>query len=160
MRGFWWTSIVTIALPLHAAELTSSATINAQVDSYCEISTQPLVFSAYDPVVTHYTTPYDAEGYILVACIKGTIPTIELDLGNHSTGTQRRMRDSTTHYLNYELYQNSERVLIWGTGSSRYVAGVTPSKEPRIFSVYGRIFPGQNVSAGHYTDFLRATVYF
>ncbi len=71
------------------------------------------------------------------------------------------MKDATTDYLSYELYQDTGRTTVWGnSGTALFSAGSAPSKAPRTFTVYGRIPAAQDVPAGAYADTVIATVNF
>ena len=74
-----------------------------------------------------------------------------------------RQMGMSTHRLNYNLYADLTRLLVWGDGSAGTVKvsntylitllGVTANH-----SVYGRIASRQNVAVGAYTDTITATV--
>ena len=96
-----------------------------------------------------------------ITCTKGTAATIGLGLGSNALVNQRRMKDATTDYLNYALYLDAGRTTIWGTASPNLLTPVAaPDKNPRAFTVYGRIPSAQDVPAGSYTDTVVATVNF
>jgi spore coat protein U-like protein len=146
---------------LSAGSATANLTVTATVGPNCTITTTPVAFGAYDPVVANAVTNDDDVGTISIACTKGTAATIGLGLGANVTGTTRRMKDATTDYLNYELYLDSTRATVWGTaGVNLFSAGAAPSKVARPFTVYGRIPSGQDVPSGSYTDTVVATVNF
>jgi spore coat protein U-like protein len=149
------------ARTLSAGSNTANLNVSASVVANCTISTLPIAFGAYDPVVTNATTNDDAAGSVIVACTKGTAATIGLGLGSNASGTTRRMKDATTDYLSYELYQETGRITVWGTtGTALLSIGAAPSKAARTFTVYGRIPSAQDVPAGSYSDTVQATVNF
>jgi spore coat protein U-like protein len=153
--------VIGSARSLSAGSATANLTVTATVGPNCTITTAPVAFGAYDPVVVNATTSDDDVGTISIACTKGTVATIGLGLGANVSGTTRRMKDATTDYLTYELYLDSTRATVWGTtGVNLFSAGAAPSKVARPFSVYGRIPSGQDVPAGSYTDTVVATVNF
>ena len=77
-----------------------------------------------------------------------------------SSGTTRRMAGGTD-FLSYELYQDSSRSTVWGSGVAAGETIVTaPSKAARTFTVYGRVPAGQDVAAGSYNDTVVATINF
>ena len=150
-----------LARTLSAGSNTANLSVSSSVIANCTISTLPIAFGAYDPVVANATTNDDDAGSVIVACTKGTAATIGLGLGANASGTIRRMKDATTDYLTYELYQETGRTTVWGTtGTALLSIGAAPSKAPRTFAVYGRIPSGQDVPAGSYTDTVVATVNF
>jgi spore coat protein U-like protein len=146
---------------LSAGSNTANLNVSSSVIANCTISTAPIAFGAYDPVGVNAATNDDDVGSVIVACTKGTAATIGLGLGANASGTIRRMKDATTDYLTYELYQDTGRATVWGTtGVALLSIGAAPSKAPRTFTVYGRVPSGQDLPAGSYTDTVVATVTF
>ena len=153
--------LVSGAQPAGAATASANLTITATVTNNCTITTAPVAFGAYDPVVTNASTALDSTGTVTVACTKGAAATVGLDLGTNASGAVRRLKDSGTNYLTYELYKESTRTTVWGNaGGALYSAGAAPSKAPRSVTVYGRIPSGQDIPAGAYGDTVVATVNF
>jgi spore coat protein U-like protein len=57
--------------------------------------------------------------------------------------------------LAYNLYRDAARTTVWGdfTGGTSAPTDVSPPKKEDVsITVYGRIPPGQDISAGSYTD--------
>jgi spore coat protein U-like protein len=147
--------------PLRAATGTTNLSVSATVTRNCTITTTPVVFGAYDPVVANATTGLDGTGALVVACTKGTTATIGLGLGGNVLGAVRRMADGATNFLSYDFFKETTRTTTWGTSGAEVVdTGVAPSKVARTFSVYGRVAPNQDVPAGTFTDIVVATVNF
>ena len=147
--------------PVAAGSATANLNVSATVSANCTISTAPVAFPAYDPIATHASANDDGTGTVTITCTKGTAATIGLGLGANASGSQRRMKDATTDYLNYALYLDGGRTTIWGTASPNLLAPVAaPDKSPRPFTVYGRIPFAQDVPAGAYTDTVVAAVNF
>jgi spore coat protein U-like protein len=143
-----------------AGSATTSLSVNATVTNNCTISSSPLAFGAYDPVVAQASTALDGTGGVTITCTKGAAATIGLDLGSNASGSARRMA-SGSERLAYELYQESGRSTVWGnSGAALFTPPAAPSKAPRTFTVYGRIAAGQDVAAGNYSDTVVATVNF
>jgi spore coat protein U-like protein len=173
MYRFMRKSVLVSAVSLAAASTafagtaTSNLAISANVNANCTISTAPVAFGAYDPVVANATTPRDSNGSVTITCTKGATTTIGLDAGGNSThasGTTRAMTDgaSTPSYLSYEIYQDSPGGTVWSnSGAGLYTPASAPSKAPRSYTVYGRIPAGQDVPvAASYSDTVTATVNF
>ena len=166
-RGFL---ILPVSLALAAPALAGSATANlsvgASVASNCIITTTAAAFAAYDPIVSNQTTALDSSnGKVTIACAKGIMATIGLGAGLNAasaTGTSRALIDGTgTHFLNYELYNESSHTTVWTDTSGGFLApAAAPSRAPRDVTVYGRVPAGQNVPAGAYTDTILVTVNF
>ncbi len=142
-----------------AGSRSTSLPVSISVVANCTISTSPLVFGSFDPVVAHATAPLDANGAVIVTCTKGAATTVALNLGQYAAAAVRRMSGGTD-YLQYELYQNTGRTQAWGTGAQAMTPPVAPGKAPRSFTVYGRVPGGQDVLAGSYADTVTATVNF
>ena len=128
----------------------------------CRISTTPVNFGTYD-VFSGYVL--DSTGTITVSCSnpeKKPMPiTISLSTGSSGTFTPRQMKSTnSTDRLNYYLFSDPARNLIWGdgTGGSSRVSMVVTRDSTVNALIYGRILPGQNVSVGNYSDVLTATV--
>jgi spore coat protein U-like protein len=67
--------------------------------------------------------------------------------------------------LNYNLYVDPARTLVWGdgTGATATVSGVREVKGRPVFfdyAVYGRVFADQAPPPGSYTDTILVTVLF
>ncbi len=152
--------LVSGVQPAGAATASANLTITATVTNNCTITTAPVAFGAYDPVVANASTALDSTGTVTVACTKGAAATVGLDLGTNASAAVRRLSDGT-NFLTYELYKESARTTVWGNaGAALYSAGAAPSKAPRSVTVYGRIPAGQDIPAGAYGDTVVATVNF
>lgn len=152
---------------------TGTLTASVLVDTDCTISTAPVTFGAYDPILGNTTAPLNATGSITITCVKGSAPSVALDFGLYQNPSgKRRMRHATvtTTFLRYELYQPPDTApgtpcsfpasTVWGTGTSAFAPGAAPNKNSRAFNVCGTVFAGQNVEVGAYSDTVTATVTF
>jgi spore coat protein U-like protein len=144
-----------------AATATANLGVSATVTNNCTISTAAVAFGSYDPVVAHASTNLDGTGTVTVACTKGATATIGLGLGSNPLASVRRMKDATTNFLTFELYQDAGRTTVWGNaGAGLLSTGAAPSKTARNFTVYGRVASNQDIPAGSYNDTVVATVNF
>ena len=122
--------------------------VGATVLRRCDIRTTSLAFGPYDPLVQHAVQPLDRDASITITCTKGTAATIGLD-----GGLRNRNLSSGGAMLAYDLFQDAGRTQPWGNGEADALdAGDAPSDAPRTFVVFGRIFAGQDVPVGTYTD--------
>jgi len=157
-------TVISADSPVVAATATANLQVTVNVNNNCTISSTAVTFPNYDPIITDTTDPDDSNGgAVTVTCTKGTVAHIGLGLGASPSGTQRRMKNSGTDYINYQLYQNSGRTTVWGNDSNTWFTpnpAAAPDKNPRTFTVYGRIPSGQDVPAGNYSDTVVATVNF
>ncbi|MBU0668989.1 MAG: spore coat U domain-containing protein [Alphaproteobacteria bacterium] len=118
----------------------------------CDISTQSVNFGSYD---TLDPQPLDGVGSIAVVCDAEAQFTISLSSGS-GTYPARRLTSGADE-LEYNLFTDASRILIWGDGSAGSVTH-TASASTEIETIYGRIFPRQNVSAGSYADTIIVTI--
>ncbi len=160
-------TIVTTENPAIAATATGNLTVNANVVANCQVTNLTINLGNYDPLVSNALTPLDQQGALSIKCTKGVQATsIDLNAGSNSSGTTRRMKiTSGTDLLQYELYKNSGRSSIWGSGS---VSGVVPDVSTSYttdlkagsqpINIYGRVPAGQDISIGSYTDTVTITI--
>lgn len=148
----------------NAATQTANLDVSATVSASCTISTAAVAFGTYDPVVTNATSALDATGTVTTTCTNGSSVTILLgqganaDSGSTDAAPARRMI-SGTDYLNYQLYSDTARTVVWGNDATTDVAE-TGTGTAVSTTVYGSVPAGQNVPAGSYTDTVVATVSF
>ena len=154
--------LATAALVLSAApmfaQVSANLAVSAKVDPSCTISTVPVAFGNYDPLGANSTVanPIDANGSITITCTKGNGVSIDLDPGLNFNVT-RRMAGGAD-FLGYELYQDAPGGVLWTSGAGTLASGGAPSKAARTYTVYGRLFGGQDVAAASYNDTVLATV--
>jgi len=127
----------------------------------CQVSVLPVSFGSFD----NLNNPVDANGQVSVTqCTAPTLVTVHLDAGSHSTGLfqPRKITTAAGQMLNYNLYLDSARVLVWGdgTGGTQVVSGTTGgiAALPLDMPIYGRIASGQFGSVGVYNDQITVTV--
>jgi spore coat protein U-like protein len=150
------------AVAAETAELAVSATVTAN----CTISTTPLAFGSYDPIVANKTSPLSSQGSVIATCATGATAYITLGQGvqpTPATSTDavplRRMLHGTVDYLSYFLYTESGYTTVWGNTGTTGVAPVANGSADTI-AIYGQVTAGQNVPIGDYTDTVVATVTF
>jgi spore coat protein U-like protein len=146
------------ALLLALAPLPAAAFVT------CSFSSTPgMAFGPYDD---SSATATDSSTSIVVRCLRiGTPSGITVALGpsaNSGTIATRQMR-SGANPMNYNLYRDSARALVWGNTAN--VDTVTSNAALAnnnwtnvTFTIYGRIPALQNVPAGAYTDSVQITV--
>ncbi|PFH12092.1 spore coat protein U-like protein [Collimonas sp. PA-H2] len=149
----WLVSLGMLALPLSAHALLAT----------CTVSATGITFPAY-------TSPgggnADSTGDVAVTCtatlVAGTGSyTIALSTGSGTYAT--RTLKSGVNILNYNIYTDSARSIVWGDGSGTtqtesdsYLILLTPTT--RHYTPYGRIPGAQNKPAGTYTDTVTVTI--
>jgi spore coat protein U-like protein len=130
-------------------------------EAACTINTTPVAFGAYN---VFSASAADGTGQITYRCTPPRPPLVRIELGKggSSTFNPRQMRQSS-EILNYNLYLDSTRSTIWGdgTGGTQVYTQANPLPNQNIsVNVFGRIPPGQDVSAGTYTNTVTATISF
>ncbi len=153
-------AILTLTtVPAFAGTATANLNISASVSAVCTITTSPVAFGAYDPVVANASTDLTAAGSVNVACTKGAAATIDLGNGGNLFGGSRRM-SSGTDFLDYALYKDAARTQVWGTGlaGGTTMAYTSASKASTAVPVYGTVPQNQNVTVGAYSDVVLATI--
>ena len=161
-------SVLALAIALtgsyaFAGSSTGNLTVSATVASTCTISqTSALTFTGYDRASG---TDNDSTGSMTIACTNGGSPaSVSFDAGTN-TGTacdtasgganaNNRCLSNGTDSLAYNIYTTSGRTTKFGlTGTS-----TTALTSTGAFTIFGRIFHGQAVGTGSYSDTLVATV--
>lgn len=136
-----------LAAPASAASTrTGTLTVQATVASACALATSAMDFGTY------YSGGIgrDAAGSIGYIKCYNTALTIELDTGQNGSGGSRNMKSGTS-LLRYEIYQDSARTKVLGTGTGALPLTSDATGEAAL-PIYGRIFSGQVVPSGSYTD--------
>lgn len=145
---------------------SASATCTA-LGCDCTVSADAVPFGTYD---AQSMSPQDAVGTINVTCtailLGGEVSyEISIDEGGASSFSPRKLSGAQDD-LDYNLYTDSGRTIVWGDGSGG-TSTVTDGYEfliglviNRAYSVYGRIPTGQLVPADSYSDSLTVTIIF
>ena len=135
---------------------TLSFTASATVDQNCSISASNLNFGTISSFLTHV----DASSTLNVTC-SATLPyTVSLSGGltNASDPTQRKMKSSSNELLTYGLFRDSARTQPWGNTTSINTVAGTGTANAQTLNVYGRVYSGQSVLPGTFSDTISATV--
>ena len=117
----------------------------------CSLSTTSIVFGAYN---VFSSAPVDSTGTVTYNCNGNTNVLITMTKGQSMTFLPRELQKGTER-LAYNLYRDAARTTVWGdfTGGTSAHTDLSPLKKEDVsITVYGRIPPGQDVSAGSYTD--------
>jgi spore coat protein U-like protein len=130
----------------------------------CSVTTTPVSFINYD---VFSLSPAYSTGTVSVRCNnpdKKPIPvTIAIDSGSSGAFNPRQMKQTTgTDRLNYYLYTNASRTVIWGdgTGGTSTVINNVSKNSPWNAIISGTIPQRQNVSAGNYSDIVVVDISF
>lgn len=144
-----------VALLLALSPLTASAFV-------CSVASTPVSFMNYD-VFTN--APTYSTGSLSVSCNnppQKTMPvTIALSSGNAGSFNPRQLRAvSGSDTLDYYLFTDASRTVIWGDGTAgtSAVTSTVDKLSPVNATIYGVLPARQNVSAGSYGDTIVVTV--
>ncbi len=156
--------LLALAGPSFAGSTTGSVGVSGSVSNNCVISNAPSIgFGSYDPIVTNASASLDQTGMLQLTCTQGAVAVVALDAGansSHATGTTRAMSNGSGKYLSYEIYSDSGRSTVWGTGGSAVTEPAAPSDAAVNYTMYGRVPSGQDVPAASYSDTVGITVNF
>ena len=136
--------------------------VDAAFASGCILNTNSgLNFGEYNVIDS---SPKDSESQIILTCDTFASPVITVEIGPSSTSnsinTRQMHHSSSRGQLEYNLFLDGARTLIWGdsySGTPLMLTNVNDNT-PRQLSVYGRIPANQNPVLGIYSDFVTVTV--
>src|SRR5687768_17416951 len=145
---------------IHAQSQQVSTTfrVSARVEAVCEVTATDLAFGTY---TSQGGTPLQGTTLLRATCTPGSTYNVGLNEGTSAGATvnQRRMV-SGPQVLNYQLYSDSARSVIWGnTTGTDTVTGVGTGMA-QDHTVFGAIPAAQVVPAGDYGDTITVRVYY
>jgi len=125
-----------------------------------------LAFGAYE---AFNLSPLDSQSSLVVTCSReggSATTTISVAIAaSQISGSiaNRQLAGPAPDRLNYNLYREATRTSVWGQtdGSDTVVQTLTiPNKSSlsSTFTIFGRLFAGQDVRPGFYSDSLLITV--
>lgn len=149
----WSASAIIALVSLLAAPLSAHAA--------CSLTSTSVVFGNYD---IFSPTPLDTLGQIIFRCGSNDHNvSISIDKGGAPTFNPRRLLNGS-NVLNYNLYLDAARTVIWGDATSGtqnfFIQNPQPNNQDISIPVYGRIPAGQGVSVGNYGNMLTVTINF
>jgi spore coat protein U-like protein len=142
-------SLTTTTLSISSAFAAGTATLNVQANvvGNCKFNTASATmnFGALDPA---NTTDAAGTGALQFWCTKNATYTIADDGGANKSGTQRRLKDTGTNYINYSIGAYTTT----GTGNGK--------TSPITLNLTGAVLNADyvNAAAGAYTDVVTFTI--
>jgi spore coat protein U-like protein len=147
------------AAAVHAQQTaTTTFRVSAKVQAVCAVTATDLNFGTY---TSSTGTPLQGTTLLRATCTPGSTYNVGLNEGTSAGATvnQRRMV-SGPQVLNYQLYSDSARSVIWGnTTGTDTVTGVGTGMA-QDHTVFGAIPAAQVVPAGDYGDTITVRVYY
>ena len=134
----------------------------------CSVAASPLAFGSYQSNQMH---SIDSAGSLTVSCTRDALDAaavtvsydIDISRGGSGNFAIREML-SGANRLQYGIYRDPLRSLVWGdgsAGSARVSSSLTlsaPLTATAVHAVYGRLFGRQNVIPGTYSDSITVTL--
>jgi spore coat protein U-like protein len=149
-------------LPAAAVHAQQSATttfkVSTNVQAVCAVTATDLAFGTY---TAQSGTPLQGTTLLRATCTPGSTYNVGLNEGTSpgATVNQRKMV-SGSQALNYQLYSDSARSVIWGnTPGTDTVTGVGNGTAVDI-TVFGAVPAAQVVPAGEYADTITVRIYY
>ena len=137
------------------AGLVAQTALAAPACSFTSVTS--VNFGAYD---VFSAVADNSVGSLRILCSGGGGPfTVTLSTGWSNSYASRIMR-SGTNQLNYNLYTDAARTVVWGNGSGTSSIQTVARNRTTTLNVYGQIPAGQDAVVGNYTDTILATVTF
>jgi spore coat protein U-like protein len=141
---------MVLGVPAAQAQ-TANLQVTSSVVGQCTLTGGTLAFGTY---VLGQTTAKDGQGTVSLNCPAGINVTINMNMGLQGGGGARNMA-SAGNNLTYQLYRDSARTQVWGSGTG--AAGgkqVSPTVAgAQTHDVFGQIPANQSPSGtGNYTD--------
>jgi spore coat protein U domain-containing protein, fimbrial subunit CupE1/2/3/6 len=127
----------------------------------CSLTSTSIAFGSYD---IFSPSPLDSLGQIIFRCGNNDHNvSISLDKGGAPSFNPRRMLNGG-NTLNYNLYKDAARTVIWGDGTGGtqnfFVQNPQPNNRDISVPIYGRIPAGQGATVGNYSNTLTVTINF
>ncbi|UXI67313.1 Csu type fimbrial protein [Tahibacter amnicola] len=151
---------VIAAAPAIAATTTSTLNVAATVVDSCTAGGATLNFGQFDPRTGSALT---GNQNFTVQCTVGTDYTIALNAGTGdgaSLAIRKMTGTNTSELLNYALFVDSGRTVIWGDGTdTTEMVSSDGTGSNQVFTVYGTILGGQTATpVDTYSDAVTITV--
>jgi spore coat protein U-like protein len=141
-----------------ATTASNTFTVQAVINSSCNVSATTLNFGTYDPTSA---TAINGTSTLSVFCTAGTPYTAALNVGSGGGSFVTRTIANGGNLLNYNLFRDAARSQVWGDGSgSTFTVSGTGSGllTANNLTVYGEIPIAQDGPPGTYTSTITVTV--
>lgn len=130
----------------------------------CTLNSTPMYFGTYS--ILNQADGLVSSSTINVNCdfaSRNRPITIKFGWGNSGlVAPAREMRNSMQDHMNYNIFIDATRsynkILGDGTSSSVFISGTGQTNT--VYTIYGVVYSGQNLSAGNYSDTVSYTITF
>ena len=138
------------------ARMMNAFTVSGTVSASCEVDAGALDFGTLGADISG---PVDADTTFFMRCTQGTPYTVRLGngMGAGATGPTDRRLTGPAAQLRYGLYLDVARTQPWGDTAGTGAAATGTGLDQGM-TVHGRIFSGQPLIVGAYTDSVLITV--
>lgn len=150
LAGIAWAALLPAVAG--ATTATGSASVGATVVASCSLAATTLNFGTY------VGTQLDATSTITVTCTNTTSYNIGVDHGLHAGFGTSFMAGPGSAQVQYLLFRDAARTQEWSVTIGTNTVSGTGTGSVQVLTVYGRVFNGQYVTPGTYTDTVTATV--
>jgi spore coat protein U-like protein len=149
-------ALLPFANPSSATQVTSNFSVQLTMTTSCVInSASTLNFGSQGVLVANV----DNTSTLQVQCTNTTPYNIGLDVGTATGATvAARKMTSGSNTINYALYTDSARSLLWGNTVGTDTVAAVGSGIAQSYTVYGRVPAQPTPAAGTYADTITVTV--
>ena len=132
----------------------------SEVSACCSVSSTSITFGNYD---VFSSAPTTGTGSVTLSCTSKTDVSIAIEASSNSGSFNPRMMQhfSLADTMNYNIYTSAAMIKVWGDGTQGTATVDAPNvkrNNTTLVTIYGKIFPQQNVSAGSYSEQLLVTI--
>jgi spore coat protein U domain-containing protein, fimbrial subunit CupE1/2/3/6 len=151
---------LTRLLLITLSPIAAVAGLSFSAFAVCSLSSTSISFGNYD---VFSTAALDTNGSIVYRCGNADNNiSISLNHGGAPSFNPRWMLKGS-EILNYNLYLDAARTVIWGDGTAgtqTFFIKNPPNNQDVTVPVYGRVPSGQSISKGAYSDTITVTINF
>jgi spore coat protein U-like protein len=149
------TNMSTACTAITGGARTFSFTASATISNLCNVSAATLNFGS----TINLTATVDQSSTIQAQCTNSTPYNIGLNAGTGAGATvAARKMTSGGSMINYSLYRDAARSLVWGTTIGTNTISATGNGSSQNHTVYGRVPVQTTPDPGTYSDTINVTV--
>ena len=148
-----------------AGTATANLAVQITITASCTINAATLDFGS-NPGTNLIAANVDASSTVSVTCTNSAPYSIGMDNGANVSGSQRRMKNGASNFINYNLYTDAGRTNAWTTAASSTTCTAanscalgTGNGAAQSVNIYGRVPTVATApTAGAYTDTVVMTI--